>query len=254
MNPRHRLCCGGITFVMLLFQACSVQSTSTVTSQNPRVVADPPRRILFIGNSLTYSNDGIYAHLQKMMASGQPPVTIEADKAVMGGQYFKTLWEQFPEPRRAIARGYDVVVLQEDLPETKVEDFRKYTPLFVEEVRKTGARPILLMAWAYKRLGWISMAEIAQVHREVGKDLGVDVAPVGVAWEQVMKERPDINLFAPDLEHPSIHGTYLETLVVYATVFRRSPADLPYLPSGITPDAGAFLRRIAWETVETWPK
>ena len=70
------------------------------------------------------------------------------------------------------------------------------------------------MAWGYSRLGWISTAEIAQAHREVGKELGVDVAPVGVFWERVMKERPGLNLFMPDLEHPNVLGTYLATQVV----------------------------------------
>src|SRR6186713_2685066 len=118
MNPRNCLARGIIVFGMTLLHACSTQN-ATVASQSPRVVADPPRRILFIGNSLTYANDGIFTHLQRMTASATPPMEITADKAVVGGQYFKTLWEQFPEPRRAIARGYDVVVLQEDLPETK---------------------------------------------------------------------------------------------------------------------------------------
>ena len=238
---------------MILLQACTKPDV-TGASQSPRIVADPPRKILFIGNSLTYSNDGIYSHLEKLAASAVPPVTIQADKAVVGGQYFKTLWEQFPEPRRAIARGYDIVVLQEDLPETKVADFREYAPKFVEEIRKTGARPVLFMAWAYQRLGWLSMSEIAQAHREVGKELGVGVAPVGLAWERVTKERPDLSLFAPDLEHPNIHGTYLATQVIYATAFHKSPVDLSYLPPGVTPEAGAFLRRIAWETVQSYPK
>jgi hypothetical protein len=247
MNPRNCFS-GGIIVFAILFQVCSAPEI-TMASQNPRVVASPPRSILFIGNSLTYANDGIYTHLQKMAASAAQPIEITPDKAVVGGQYFKSLWEKFPEPRRAIARGFDVVVLQEDLPETTVADFKKYAPLFVADIRKTGARPVLLMAWAYKRLGWISASEIAQVHREVGKELGVDVAPVGLAWEHVLKERPDVNLFARDLEHPSIYGTYLETLVVYATVFRRSPVDTKYLPPGVSPEAGAFLRRVAWETV-----
>ena len=239
--------------LVLLLQACAEPDVDAA-SQNPRVVADPPRKILFIGNSLTYSNDGIYFHLEKLTASAVPPVTIQADKAVVGGQYFKTLWEQFPEPRRAIARGYDVVVLQEDLPETNVADFRKYAPRFVAEIRTTGARPVLLMAWGYRRLGWISTAEIAQAHRDVGKDLGVDVAPVGLAWERVTKERPDLGLFKGDFEHPNILGTYLATQVVYATVFRKSPVDLGYLPPGVTPAAGALLSRIAWETVQAYAK
>lgn len=233
----------------ILLQACTKPDV-TMATQAPRAVADPPRKILFIGNSLTYFNDGVYSHLEKLTASAVPPFQIQADSAVVGGQYFKSLWEQFPNTRRAIAGGYDVVVLQEDLPETKVADFREYAPKWVEEVRKTGARPVLLMAWGYRRLGWISTAEIAQAHREVGKELKVDVAPVGLAWERVMKERPDLNLFAPDFEHPNILGTYLETVVVYATVFRKSPVDLTYVPRGVTPEAGTFLRRIAWETVE----
>ena len=253
MNPRNFLAGATIVVGMILLHACSTQDT-TGASQGPRAVANPPRRILFIGNSLTYSNDGIYTHLQKMTASATPPMEITADKAVVGGQYFKSLWEKFPEPRRAIAQGYDVVILQEDLPETTVADFKKYAPLFVDEIRKTGARPVLLMAWGYKRLGWISTAEIAQAHREVGKELGVDVAPLGLAWERVMKDRLDVNLFARDFEHPSIYGTYLETLVVYATVFRRSPVETTYFPSGVMPEAAAYLRQVAWESVEAWSK
>lgn len=234
--------------VAALLLACS--NPGAIASQNPVRTGVPSKRILFIGNSLTYSNDGIYSHLEKLTASATPPVTIWADSAVRGGAYFKTLWEQIPEPRTAIARGYDVVVLQEDLPETTVADFRAYAPRFVDEIKKTGARPVLLMAWAYRRLGWISMAQIAQAHRDAGKELGVDVAPVGLAWERVMRERPDVNLFKPDLEHPNILGTYLSTLVVYATVFKENPAGLTYLPAGVTPEIGMLLKKIAWETVQ----
>ncbi len=219
-----------------------------VATQAPRT-GTPSSKILFVGNSLTFYNEGVYTHLEKLMASGTPPVTVWADKAVVGGAYFKSLWEVHPEPRQAIARGYDIVVLQEDLPETTVADFRAYAPRFVEAIRKTGARPVLTMAWAYRRLGWISADQIAQAHRELGKELGVDVAPVGIAWERVMKERPDVNLFDPDFEHPNIHGTYLSTLVVYATVFRKDPMALSYAPLGVTPDVATFLKRVAWETV-----
>src|SRR5262245_17641726 len=49
--------------------------------------SQPPRKILFIGNSLTYSQEGIYTHLEKMTTAATPSVTIQADKAVVGGQY-----------------------------------------------------------------------------------------------------------------------------------------------------------------------
>jgi hypothetical protein len=213
---------------------------------------EAPRKVLFIGNSLTYAQGGVYTHFQQMGEADTPRLTIQADKAVVGGQYFKTLFDKYPEPRQAIARGYDVVVLQEDLPETTVADFREYARKFVAEIKKTGARPVLLMAWAYKRLGWISMDQIAQAHRDAGKELSVDVAPVGLAWERSMKERPDLDLFNEDREHPSIYGTYLETAVVYSTIYGKDPASISYVPRGIPPEVGTFLRRIAWQTVQDY--
>jgi hypothetical protein len=189
-----------------------------------------------------------------MAAAATPPLKVDTDNAVAGGQYFKTLWEKHPHVRQAIAKGHDVVVLQEDLPETTVADFREYARRFIPEIRKTGARPVLLMAWAYKRLGWISMAQIAQEHREAGKELNVDVAPVGLAWERSIQQRPGLDLFDPDREHPSVYGTYLATAVVYATVFGANPTDIGYVPRGISAEDGRFLQRVAWETVQEYRK
>jgi len=63
---------------------------------------------------------------------------------------------------------------------------------------------------------------------------------------------PALNLFAPDREHPSLAGTYLQTCVVYAAVTRNSPVPLRYAPAGISPEDALFLRQIAWETVRDW--
>ena len=234
--------------VLLILSSGMLALAQTQTSNTP------PRKLLFIGNSLTYFQDGIYTHIQKMGEADTPRLSIQADKAVVGGQYLKTLFDRFPEPRQAIARGYDVVVLQEDLPETTVADFREYARKFVGEIRKTGARPVFLMAWSYKRLGWISMDQIAQAHREAAKELGVDVAPVGLAWERATKERPNLDLFIEDREHPSIYGTYLATAVVYATVYGKNPSNIGYVPAGVSADVGVFLRRIAWDTVQEYKR
>jgi len=208
-----------------------------------------PTRVLFIGNSLTFWNDGLWVHLERFAGHATPPVGLTTGRSVFPGAFFKSLWQR-REPREAIrSRGYDVVVLQEDLPETRVEDFREHARRFVGEVRQAGARPVLLMAWAYPRLGWITMAEIAAAHRAAADELKVDVAPVGLAWERVRQQPPSLDLYAPDREHPSVAGTYLTTAVVYATVFGKDPTALDYVPGGMSADDAALLRRVAWETV-----
>ena len=218
----------------------------------PLAAQHTPARILFIGNSLTYWNDGLDVHLARLASSGEPPIALTTGRAVSGGAFLKSLWAM-RQPRQMIAEGrYDVVVLQEDLPETTIEDFRAHARLFVAEVRKTGARPVLLMAWAYPRLGWITMAEIDRVHRDAAAELMVDVAPVGLAWRRASERRPDLNLYAPDGEHPSAHGTYLATAVVYASVLARNPTGLSYVPGGISAKDAAFLQGVAWETAQSF--
>ena len=208
-------------------------------------------QILFIGNSLTFWNNGIYSHLEKLAASADAPVALGTGKSVKGGATLKVQWER-AEPRALIAQGHwTEVVLQEDLPEINLSYFREHARHFVEEIRKTKARPILLMTWAYARLDWIDNEQIAQGHRNLGRELGVEVAPVAVAWQRVLRERPDLDLFAPDREHPSIHGTYLETCVVYATLMRTSPMPLRYVAPGISDSDASYLRRVAWETFQS---
>src|SRR5580704_4956857 len=193
-----------------------------------------PRKILFVGDSFTYYQDGIYTHFERLAAAATPPLVVTADKSVFGGASLRRLWD-LKEPVKTIDTAtYDVVVLQEDIPETTIADFREYARRFVAQVRKNRARPVLFMAWAYPRLGWISMAEIAQAHRDAAKELNVDVAPVGLAWQEASKQRTGMNFYGPDHEHPNIHGTYLATCVIYATIYNRDPSGLAYFPSGIT--------------------
>src|SRR5262245_31810418 len=227
---------------------------AAMTSRDATQSAAPavPRRILFIGDSFTYAQGGIYAHFEKLAAAITPPLAITTGRAVAGGAPLKRLWE-LPEPVRAITSGtYDVVVLQEDIPETTVDNFRQYARMFVEEVRKNHARPVLFMAWAYQRLGWISMQEIADAHRRLARELNVDVAPVGLAWQQSIKERPSLDMYASDREHPSLAGTYLATCVVYATVLGRDPAESKYAPAGLNGEEATFLQNVARRTVQSY--
>lgn len=228
---------------------CVAVATAGVSYQ-----ATIPQRVLFIGDSFTYFQDGVYTHFEKLAAAATPPIKVQTDKSVFGGAYLHRLWD-LREPVQAINKGTaDVVVIQEDIPETNVADFREYARKFVSEIRKNNARPVLFMAWAYNRLGWISMAEIAQAHRDAAKELNVDVAPVGLAWMEASRQRPAMDFYAPDREHPNIFGTYLATCTIYATVYNRDPSGIPYAPAGITAEQAAFLQNVSWRSVQEFRK
>lgn len=167
------------------------------------------QKVLFIGNSLTSWNKGIHYHIDKMVNSGEIGINLKADSVVKPGADLKKLWEK-TEARNVIKSGeHNIVVLQEDIPETDIKTFQEHVRSFKSECDKNKIRLILYMAWPYERLNWITTDEIACAHFEIAKELNIEIAPVALAWEKVKTERPEINLFDDDKEHPSLYGTYL---------------------------------------------
>jgi hypothetical protein len=244
MKPRGRT-------VLALFVCLWVLGGASCARESPGS-ATGASKVLFIGDSFTYAQDGLNTHFAKLAEAATPSLAVATDTAVQGGAFLKVLWE-LGTPVKAIDTGaFNIVVLQDDIPETNPDYFREYARKFVDEARKNHARPILFMAWAYKRLGWISMEEIAALHRELGKELNVDVAPAGLAWQRATAERPGLDMYGSDREHPSIHGTYLAACVLYTTVYGNNPTGLKYAPSGVSPEDARFLQRVAWDSVRDY--
>ena len=238
----------------LLFGACRPLQAPRLTAT---AGAQAPGKLLFVGDSFTYCNGGLENHVKKLAASARPPRSIAADSATQGGATLKILHGKQSIHDKLREGGYDVVILQEDIPELtehSVAPFFEHARLFNQEIRGVGSRTVLFMAWPYERLNWVTLAEIAQAHRDLGHELGAPVAPVGVAFQRALAERPALAMLGPDKEHESIHGTYLAANVIYATLFGESPAGFKYYPTGVSAEEAAFLQRIAWETVQTWQK
>lgn len=270
-----------ISFILVLLAACgtpletptTILTTATrvpptLTPVPPTATPEPPDRILFIGNSLTFQNFGIDTHIKELAASANPPLTIETSNATSGGATLEQLWD-YGWPLDAIREGtWDVVVLQEyfEVMENDEQKFYEYTRNFDEEIKKVGTQTVLYMTWERDvKNPTATIEEIAHAHSHIGAELGVKVAPVGLAWQRSIQERPDLNLYDSDRLHPSARGTYLATCVLYATILGQSPVGLSYQPVDMlaevdslewkreqwqmTEDEVAFLQRIAWETV-----
>ncbi len=104
-----------------------------------------PTRILFIGNSLTYANDLPAMVCALARSAGRQAICESVAKPDFG---LEEHWND-REARRAIARGWDVVVLQQGpsaLPESR-RLLIAYTRRFDAEIKKAGARTALYMVW-----------------------------------------------------------------------------------------------------------
>ena len=236
-----------ILLISLPFVGCS--------SNHPSLHTKPPGRVLFVGNSFTYYNGGLETHVKQLALAADPKRHFETERATKGGATLKIL-DGLPFVHEKIRSGaYDVVVLQEDIPELKehnVAPFFEHARKFNDEIRNSGGRTVLFMAWSYERLNWVSQLEIAKAHHAIAEELKVPVAPVGLAFQRSLAARPELPMLGRDKEHETIHGTYLAACVIHATLFGTSPVGLGYQPTGISGDESTFLQRIAWETIVDW--
>ncbi|MFL7868629.1 MAG: hypothetical protein AB8I58_07365 [Anaerolineales bacterium] len=245
----------------------------TPQTLKPTPTPVPPKKVLFVGNSLIFWNDGIDYHMAQLAGSANPPLAIEAESSTKMMMPLQRLW-QFAKDE--IENGdYDIVILQEDMQtsssykESKTADsFHEYARKFDALIKESGAKTVFFMAWPFEEGGEVPITyeEIAQAHRDIATELGADVAPVALAIQRTIKERPDLDVNDADGFHPSIYATYLSANVVYATISGKSPEGLTYLPpkgnyklsdretvvEGITEEEAAFLQRVAWETVQDY--
>jgi len=235
--------------------------TGTVAQEAEPVAEDAaePESVLFVGNSFTFFNDGVENHVQALAASADPPTALEVTPAAFGGATLATHHQMASlasgAPKQIKSGAFDTVVLQGDIPEIPERDigvFLEHARSFSEEIADAGARTVFFMTWPYDRLGWVSLDEIADAHRQVEAETGVSVAPVGVAMAKALAERPHLPMLGADAEHESMAGTYLAAATIYATLFDQSPEGLPYHPASLAKDDAAFLQRIAWQTLNEW--
>ena len=149
---------------------------------------------------------------------------------------------------------YDAVVLQGYLPGEAVPSaapFLEYVAKLHEVVAETGAQTVLFMTWPQGRHDWAQLGDFVAAHRAAEAQLGVSVAPVGVAFANAQAERPDLQLIDVDTVHATWEGAYLAAATVYATLFDRSPEGLPYA-FGLSEDDAAYLQGVAWRTLSDW--
>lgn len=241
-----------LLFLAAALLAAACQSGARGVSRTPVKL---PARILFIGNSFTYYNGGMENHVRELAASARPPILWQTDRAAKGGATLKILQEQGWVHEKIRMGGYDLVVLQEDIPELtehSVTPFLEQARRFDSEIRGVGGRTALFMAWPYQRLNWVSLPEIEQAHRAIGRELSLPVAPVGRAFERSLKLRPGLPMLGPDREHETLHGTYLGACVLLGTILGERPQELTYCPTGITSEEAVFLQNVAWDTIKEW--
>jgi len=238
--------------------------------------------VFFLGNSYVYYNN-LADQLGELSRALPGPILRTAHHLHGGFSLVRHLEDgHLPDVLDATAadgEAWDVVIVQDHsrlgvpYADESAGTIGDRAPFFegaagvAEMVSDIGAEMVFYMTWAKEDFPGQTEA-LAAAYEEAGHRHGADVAPVGLAWDRVRSERPDIILFHPDGSHPSPAGTYLNASIFYAQLTGASPMGAPAELHGIemrTPgvvvsdeviplvrleeDVAAYLQRVAWEIV-----
>ncbi|HUO07472.1 MAG TPA: hypothetical protein VM008_04160 [Phycisphaerae bacterium] len=225
----------------LSFASCTESPGRRDSHLHPPTAPPAPIRVLFIGNSLTYTND-LPGMLEKMSATEAPPLHCEA--VTFPG--VSLAFHRFV-PAASLklkSHPWDFVILQDystrplDHPEATTASVRA----FLASIHAAGARPILFENWT--RRNRVDAFPLLQAHYDqISRNTGVPLARIGEAWDLARRQLP---WFAPyvDERHPSRMGSYLAACVLFESLYSRPPTTA-FLPRGLPQQQAAALANIA---------
>jgi hypothetical protein len=218
--------------------------------------AAPSVSVLFVGNSLTQAND-LPAVFKRFAAESPLHFEIDVRAITPGGATFYNHWQN----------GSAVAVLREQHPNFLIlqgqsteplfatQNFNYYAGMFKAEADRVRATTVLLSTWArpasdpyYKDATSGGSPEEMQkrlnaAYESLARNLGVSLAPVGLAWDRAHQDLPNIQLL-DGTQHPSPAGTYLAAAVLYRAVFNTPAIGSTYY-GGLPKETGTSLQRIA---------
>lgn len=225
-----------------------------------------PERVLYIGNSYIYYNDSLHNHVRRMFEEIYPnEIDISNYKSVTisGSRSMHHNIDYILDHKNiGAAKPFQLVILQGGSEEANTKAERKIfsneVEKIVSKIHKSGAEAALYMIHAYvephDKANPKMIEDIKKMYIDAGIKNNALVIPVGIAFENAYKMKPNIKLHKSfDGSHPSLLGTYLASCVVLASITQKTPKGLHYNYFNKISDADKiFLQGIAHMTVESF--
>ena len=151
-------------------------------------------------------------------------------------------------------KSFELVILQGGSGETNSSLERKVfadkASEMIQKIHKAGAEAALYMIHAYVEPHENSnpqmIKDIKKMYIDVGNKNNILVIPVGLAFAEINKNFPAINLYTRDKRHPSKLGTYLAACVIFSSVYKKTPEGNSFL-FGLDPNKAKIIQQVAWQ-------
>jgi hypothetical protein len=176
------------------------------------------KQILFVGNSLTYSND-----LPKLVAQygASKGNQITTQTLAYGGYALEDHWND-GELQQLITKGsFDFVVVQQG-PSSQAdgrEMLFDYGERIAALCEVRGAKLVFFMVWPAK-VNYHTFDGVIKNYTDAAAHSGSLLCPVGKVWKDHFDSTNDFSYYGPDQFHPSLEGSTVAAQIIYETLFK----------------------------------
>ncbi len=181
-------------------------------------VVEASKQILFVGNSLTYTND--LPNLVVQLAS-QEGIKITTKTLAYPNYALEDHWND-GELQQLITKGsFDFVVVQQG-PSSQA-DGREMLFDYGERISALcevrGAKLVFFMVWPAK-VNYHTFDGVIKNYTDAAERSGSLLCPVGSVWKGHFDSTNDFSYYGPDQFHPSLEGSKVAAQVIYETLFK----------------------------------
>ena len=177
-------------------------------------------KVLFVGNSLTYTNN-LPALVKEMATLDGKKITTHS--IVLANYSIEDHWNGGVAEAEIEKGGYDFVVFQQGpsaLPESQLL-LLEYAGRFAKVCRENNSKMALYMVWPSKaRL--FDLDNVIRSYTNAAEKTGSLLCPAGLGWKYAWQASPSIPLYGPDDFHPGMDGSVLAALTVYGVLAEKN--------------------------------
>ena len=218
----------------------SAKASGETYRKIPDPVVKDGDKILFVGNSHTYTNDLPGMFFEMAQAGGHGVDVYDLTEGSYTLQRFSDPEDELGEILTDALQSepWDFVVLQENTNAAVAfnakKDMYPYARKLDEMIKAAGGQTAFLMTWAPEEgAGAFSremvQGQLAAGYRTIAEELDALLIPGGEVFAKALEQNEELQLWGEDGQHPSVEGTYLAACTAYALLFQETPVGNPYL-------------------------
>lgn len=174
-------------------------------------------KLLFIGNSLTYTNDLPRLCVKDLEGKG---LIAKAQTLAYPNYGLEDHWNDGKAEILIIDGGFDYVIIQQgpSSQEYGRTSLINYGGKLKQACEKGGAELVFFMVWPSKQY-YHTFDGVIENYRNAAIVNGAKCAEVGVKWRAQVESKEDAGLYGLDGFHPSRKGSELAAAIITKTIF-----------------------------------